>query len=432
MEILTRPSPTAFRRANIAVPAVATAYRASPQPQDGRRERLRCQAVTTAIEFHRLKAAWLELAAQCRRPSPFRGWDFAVEWWRHFVLGQVGRATGNFQIILVHGDDDLVVGIVPLYEERTKGAAGVGLRLQPFGRSYSFEAMSDEPIALFHREHERAALEAVKAYLTQHARAGTWDIAVIRGATPAAGARRAPVRLKPHTAEVVRPADGPMLVRLPRRWDVFRKGLSKSMRDNLSYYPKRLDREVGAWAIRAARTVPEVALATEALIALHRERSRSRVGKPHCDHIPTATHAAFMRRWFQRLARRGAITVMVFETSAGIRAAQAFLEPVFEPVANPLSDPSREHAGSADVYYSGHGEDVYRFSALTLLTAAWLQQSIARGMASVRFPPGSLSWSGRWGASPGEAVDELSLYAMNSGTVLRAIARRCSLRLRGD
>ena len=141
--------------------------------------------------------------------------------------------------------------------------------------------------------------------------------------------------------------------------------------------------------------------------------------------LPTATPAAFMRCWFQRLARRGAITVMVFETSSGIRAAQAFLKPVSMPGGDPCSEGVRH----AHVYYSGHGEDVYRFSALTLLTAAWLRLSVAEGLASRRFPPGSASWSGRWGARPGHPVDELSIYAMNGRTVLRAIARRCSLRM---
>jgi hypothetical protein len=409
MEILSGPSGTALRAANIAVPRGAAGPGARPHPG----HRLTCQTVTTTTEFYRLEAAWTKLTAVCRRPSAFATWDFAVEWWRHFVLGQVGRATGRFQVIVVRDEDESVVGIVPLYEERTKGAAGIGLRLQPFGRSYSFEPMSDEPIALFHRQREGAALDAVRRYLTEHAREGAWDMAVIRGSGQGDDGGR--VRLKRHTAEVVRAAEAAMLVRLPQRWDLFRKGLSKSMRDNLSYYPKRLDREVGAWAIRAARTVPEVALATEALIALHHERSRSRVGKPHCNHIPTPTHAAFMRGWFLRLARRGAITLMVFETAAGIRAAQAFLE----------------HAGGADVYYSGHGEDVYRFSALTLITAAWLRLSIERGLGKVRFPPASASWSLRWGAAPAAAVDETSIYAMSGRTVLRAIARRCHLSLHG-
>jgi len=412
MEILSRPSGTAFRAANIAVPRVAAPPGARPHTG----HHLTCQAVTTTVDFYGLEAAWTKLAAACRRPSAFGTWDFAVEWWRHFVLGQVGRATGRFQVIVVRDEDESVVGIVPLYEERTKGAAGVGLRLQPFGRSYSFEAMTDEPIALFHRGCERAALDAVRGYLIEHARAGTWDMAVIRGGQQGDHGRPAPLRLKRHTAEAVRAVEAPMLVRLPQRWELFRKRLSKSMRDNLSYYPKRLDREVGAWAIRAARTAPEVALATEALIALHHERSRSRLGKPHCNHIPTATHAAFMRGWFSRLARRGAITLMVFETGAGIRAAQAFLE----------------HPGGADVYYSGHGEDVYRFSALTLITAAWLRLSIERGVASVRFPPDSAPWSSRWGAAPGAPVDETSIYAMSGRTVLRAIARRCYLSLHGD
>jgi len=427
MAILSGPSLTAFRRARLAIPAVPLA----PSTQAGPADRLRCEAVTTTSGFHALEAEWSGLQGQCRRPSPFSGWDFAVEWWRHFVLGQAGRATGRFQVIVVRDAADAVLAIVPLYEEMTKGAAGVGVRLQPFGRSYSFEAMSDEPIALFHREHEWAAREAVRDHLTEQARSGSWDIAVIRGGTAGDGTLTTPVRLKRRTAELARAVEAPMLVRLPERWEAFRSGLSKSMRDNLSYYPKRLDREAGAWSIRAARTPAEVALATEALIALHRQRSHSRVGKPHCNHISTNTHAAFMRCWFQRLARQGAVTIMVFETGAGIRAAQAFLHPTFPSDGRATGRPKAQRTAYADVYYSGHGEDVHRFSALTLMTAAWLKLSIERGLALVRFPPGSASWSARWGARPEEAVDETSIYAINGATLLRAIARRGYLGLRG-
>ena len=411
MEIPTRKSTAAVRRGYMSLQPVAAGFGAD---QHDHVRAPSCQVVTTAAEFHDLEPAWTELAAQCRQPSPFSAWDFAVEWWWHFVLGQMGRATGRFQVIVVRDAGDSVIGIVPLYEEKTKGRAGVGFRLQPFGRSYSFEPMSDEPIALFHRAHEAAALEAVRAYLTEQARTGTWDVAALRGAQRR-GDRPAPLRWRGRTAEVTRAVDAPMVVQLPKRWNTFRKGLSKSMRDNLSYYPKRLNREVGAWAICAARTAPEVALATEALIALHRQRSRSTVGKPHCDHIPTATHAAFMRRWFQRLARRGAITLMVFETSAGVRAAQAFLD----------------HPGGGAVYYSGHAEDVYRFSAPTLMTEAWLRLCIADGKDRVWFPPGSVSWSGRWGAVPAAPIGELSIYAMSGPTVLRAISRRCQRALAG-
>ena len=205
-----------------------------------------------------------------------------------------------------------------------------------------------------------------------------------------------------------------MFVPLPSSWRAYRSGLSKSMRDNLSYYPKRLDREIGAWVIRAARTPAEVALATEALIALHRERSRSLAGKRHCDHIPTATHAAFMRQWLQRLARRGAVSVIVLETPTGIRAAQAFVEA----------------RGCAWVYYSGYDESVSRFSALTLITAAWLRCSIARHMDGVQFPPGSSPWSVRWGALRGSDARETSIYAVNGPAMLRGIARRWHLGLR--
>ena len=185
------------------------------------------------------------------------------------------------------------------------------------------------------------------------------------------------------------------------------------MRDNLAYYTKRLDREIGPWQIRIARTPAEVAMATEALIALHHKRSESPVGKPHCNHIPTKVHASFLRRWFQRLAARDRISLVVMESEDGIRAVQAFLE----------------KPNLVSVYYSGYDTEVARFSALTLITAARIREAISTGTARIDFPPESSSWSARWGARAGSAISETSVYAISAGALLRGVRRRCQVGL---
>jgi hypothetical protein len=364
--------------------------------------------VTTEAAFLELESDWTELWGHVRHPSPFHSWDFAVEWWRHFVLGRSGRATGAFDVVVVHDRLGRTIGIVPLFAERRAVGSVVGVRLQPFGRSYSFEPMSDEPITLFREGHEQAAVAAVKDHLASRAGARTWDVAVVRDSLQdfrdslSLSGRRC--------VELDRSAPSAMSIRLPSTWQLFRSRLSKSMRDNLAFYSKRMAREVGPWKIRTARTPGEVGLATDALISLHRQRSRSPLGIPHCNHIPTAVHASFVRHWFQRLARRGAVSLVFLETRKGIRAAQAFIE--------------GPDCGS--VYYSGFDEDVYRFSALTLITAEWLRGSIAAGLSRIYFPPGSSAWAARWGAQPGPEARETSIYAINAPALIRAVVRRYS------
>jgi CelD/BcsL family acetyltransferase involved in cellulose biosynthesis len=403
-----------------AAGSVASAHLPAPGPRtftpapvsrlaSGRRPEFRCRSITTERAFLELEVLWNELAADVRRPHPFQSWDFAVEWWRHFVNRRVGRATGAFEVIVVHDRDGRVIGIVPLYEEHGLGGPALGRRLQPFGRSYSFEAMADEPTALFRSGRERAALDAVREHLIQRAAEQGWDVAVVTGVIDDGLASRP--RLQRRTVELDRPMETAMTVHLPRSWPRYVGGLSKSMRDNLAFYSKRLDREASPWRMWTARSPASVAMATEALIALHRKRSQSPVGKPHCSHIPTHVHASFLRHWFQRLARRNRISLVVMESQEGIRAVQAFLD----------------SPDVVSVYYSGYDADFARFSALTLITAARIKEAIADGVPCVEFPPGSSTWSSRWGARAGAGVRETSIYALSAGAMVRGLGRRCKV-----
>src|ERR1700722_4763617 len=54
-----------------------------------------CVSITTERE-----PLWRELSQQPAHGSPFRSWEFVVEWYRHFVRGRRGGATGKFEVAL--------------------------------------------------------------------------------------------------------------------------------------------------------------------------------------------------------------------------------------------------------------------------------------------------------------------------------------------
>ena len=115
-----------------------------PRPVPGT---YRCVSVTRPAAFHALEARWRDLWAHSASPSPFFSWDFVVEWWRAFVHAKAGGATGEIEVVVVLDAEGQTVAIAPFFVESNLGVAAFGTILQPFGRSNSFEAMTDEPVA---------------------------------------------------------------------------------------------------------------------------------------------------------------------------------------------------------------------------------------------------------------------------------------------
>jgi CelD/BcsL family acetyltransferase involved in cellulose biosynthesis len=374
----------------------------------------RCISVTTTAAFEALEPRWRALLSHSATPSPFFSWEFAVEWLRHFVKRRMGGATGEFEVVVVVDGEGRDVAIAPFYLERNLGVAAFGHILQPFGRSNSFEPMTDEPIAVFRSGREKDSLEAIREYILGRGDR-RWDVATLW--IPAGGEKVGQLGVSRGTAGalgVVRVSDGPLVVSLPRSWAAFLAGLSKSMRDNLAYYPRKLSREVGPWSISVARTPEDVEIATRSLVELHRARSRATVGVPHRDHIPTEAQASFLRAWFRRAALRCQVTIITLAVGGEIIAAQAFLDgPAF-----------------FSVYYSGFDERFYKYSPLTIINAAMVRLAIERGLGRIEFPPALQPWKSRWNAREDKKLVEVSLYATRPASVVRGVARRLYFRLK--
>jgi CelD/BcsL family acetyltransferase involved in cellulose biosynthesis len=371
-------------------------------------------SVNSELEFRALEPIWRDLYARATNASPFRSWEFAVEWFRQFVLGRVGGATGRFEILVARDKSGRAIGLLPMFEERTMGADGTGLTLQPFGRTHSFEAMTDEPISLVRSGWEAEAMRLLSEHLARRMARDNWDIAVIPGewSGGATGWRSLRCSRRLDAAVVTRHSSAPLWLELPRSWEAFLTSLTKSMRDNIAYYPRRLTREIGSWSLDIARSPREVLAAAEQLVELHRRRARSATGTPHMNHLVGETEASFIRRWFRRAAALGGVSIGTIQAKGEVVAAQAFVEV----------------PGCVSVYYSGYDERFYRYSPLTVITAHLLRDAIARGVSRVEFPPGQALWKSRWGAVDGPARTEVSLYAVRAPALLRGLSRRLRLR----
>ncbi|MES1164660.1 MAG: GNAT family N-acetyltransferase, partial [Verrucomicrobiota bacterium] len=330
-------------------------------------------------------------------------------WFGRFVVNRAGGATGRFMVAVAVDDARQVIGLAPMFEEYALGQRALGLVLQPFGRSHSMETMTDEPVVVLRRHAEHRALAMLIGNIAGQARVARWDVAVLPQYA-ATGPSRALVSISPRLdhVQVTRQVGAPLLMHLPDSFDALRMNLSKSMRDNIAYYPRRLQREQGEWRVEFATTPGDVSAATTELIDLHRARSRWSEGVRHRNHIPTQRESAFLHRWFQRLATRGEVQIARLTVRGEVIAAQAFVE----------------RAGCMAVYYSGQAERWRRYSPLTVIMAEVVSDAIARRVQRVVFPPGDDPWKTRWGACSADPVQETSIYSTELTALLRGLVRR--------
>jgi CelD/BcsL family acetyltransferase involved in cellulose biosynthesis len=367
--------------------------------------------VESARDFVTLEDEWRALWTGAADRSPFSCWEFASSWWRHFVTEGGHSATGEFRVLVARDERENTLGIAPMFVEHNLGVPAFGTTLQPFGRSNAFETMTDEPMGVLDPLLAGRAVAVFSGHLRTHARESNWDLAVSNtSATVETFPLKAPpaLRRQGSLVEVDRRLDGPVSAELPASWEQYRRSLSKSMRDNIAYYPRRLRREVGPFSVQIARRPAEVAAATQDLIHLHRRRSEGALPTAHRSHLPGPRHVAFMSEVMERLAHAGLATVVTLSVGAQVVAAHAFLE-----------------AGNATwTYYSGFEPAWSKYSPLTILTAAYLEDAISHGVRQLHFSPGQTPWKARWGARMRQPMQETSIYSLRPKALVRGVLRR--------
>ena len=130
--------------------------------------------------FLALGDSWRALWSGSSAASPFNSWEFVSTWWRHFVLGRVGGATGGIRTLIVRDDDGRLAAIAPMFDEANLADPHLGTTLQPFGRANSLETMNDEPLTVWGRGQQAFASAAIGGYLRAGAFNADWDLAVVR------------------------------------------------------------------------------------------------------------------------------------------------------------------------------------------------------------------------------------------------------------
>ncbi len=365
-----------------------------------------CREINTDEDMASLQDAWTRLLADASYPNPFCSWEWAWEWWRYF-----GKDTSpGFRLIvaLAYQPQGTLIGLAPYFYPVAGGA--LSLRpLRPLGsRSHcSVDSLTEEPLILLHGDHTEEALVGICDALLKWKGRHQWDLIHLRGMRSSTD---------PDLLSFWRSRRGkaPFLLARPRRyvgqtrtlpgsWPEFRRSLHKSMRDNVAYYPRLLAREGHAFAVRMARSQEEVSQAVLILIDLHTRRALSPRGPKHWNHLPLPVQQRFLHDVLVRLATRGMSAVALLEVNGVPIAAQAVLE----------------YQGMFTLYYSGFDPDWHRYSPITILHVALIQDAIARGLNRMDFLPVAEPWKTRWGTEADFMYDEISCLSLHPRSLLR-------------
>ena len=381
-----------------------------------------------------LSPEWNGLAAACERPSPCASHDWAVAWWRAYGRNAQGAgAETALSVFVFRNAEGALVGVAPFVEDRPSSPLEIR-RLHPLGQAWRrgvFD-MTEEPSLLVLDGWTARVLEALVARIGEGLGTGRWDAASVRvHGTPL---RPALASLQGRAFVRADCRAGSDYAELPPTWAEYRKAMTRSMRDNLPYYPRLLTRDGHDWHVRLVREPQEMPAASGRLAELHRARAESDKGRHHDAHVHGPVQEAFLGDLLRRFAVRGQATVAELVVEGEVVASQAFVE-----------------AGDTlTVSYSGYREAWYRYSPIFVIDTVVFKDALARGVRRIDFLRGPAPWKTRWLAEPGPRLHRAVMVSRRPEGLLRyglfvtgqmarrnvvdrvpVVARRLSLRLRG-
>lgn len=346
------------------------------------------RATTLRIEYRiglPCETLWRELEATQQRVPATSRWEWIST-----------LAAGAHVQSLVAFDGDRCVGILPLVGERTRNPFRLR-RLRSLGYSGEFESrtLTEESTALIRPGESTRFWLAAEQGLARLMRQEGWDCCVIvRDQTRTRAARG--IGWSRHKA-------GPNIVQLPGTWEAFKKSLSRSMRDNLTYYERLAARKGFAVDFEIAATASELESAVAGLVELHHRRA-SIASKARADYFAQPHQGELFRTGLKKLASEGSAFIATVRIDGRLAAAQAFMRSGNELTAS----------------YSGFEPDLAEFSPLFILQSRVIRSAIEGGVRSLDLLPGRSSWQARWRPIHPYPMERAYRLRMNPMVLLRA------------
>ena len=374
----------------------ATGGAASTQARAAAQVGYDVSVVDSEAGFESLRADWLSVATRLQSPSPFQSFEWNRSWWRHFG----GRDRLQ---LLVFRRAGAVTGIAQL-RERRHGPAGLGpSSLAPLGWG---NLLTERLELLFPLEHRAGLLAELSSWLDRK----RWDFVCLPGLA-AEDMEAAWI-----ADGAVRSVDMPFEWReLPGRWEDLVQRLNKSMRDNVRYYPRLMERTGVPYAFRVAGDATEALAWLPDLWRLHGARAAGGSGVRHLDYLERADFRAFLTEVTELLAPVGGVRLGRLEVAGEVIAIQMWME----------------QAGVAYLYYSGFDPAWSKYSVAMITAAEIIKDCIGRGLGAVDFLRGTGQFKQRWDTERRVSTDVVIAHRPTLVRPLLKAHRRVQLVVRG-
>jgi len=318
-------------------------------------EPLETSVVTNEQGFVSLRSEWDALVDTLDLPSPFHSWDWNYTWWKHF---------GRRLHLVAFRSRGRLLGIAQLHERRH----GWVTSLVPLGWG---NLLTEQLELLFPRLERPRLLAALRGHLMESAwgwvgLSGLEDDELTEGLEGLAVASQVNMPFEYRD--------------LPGTWEEMVRGLNRSMRGNVKYYPRLMLRDGFSFEVRFAESAADVSAALPTIYRLHAARAANQDGVAHKDYLERADHRAFLDEVAPLLAARGEMKVALLEVGGQVIAGQVWLE----------------RGKTMFLYYSGYLPEWSRFSVAMITTSEILKHGIARGLDRVEFLRGTGHFKTRW------------------------------------
>jgi CelD/BcsL family acetyltransferase involved in cellulose biosynthesis len=309
--------------------------------------------VSQPTELAALQPDWDRLVDRMEVPSPFLSWDWNSSWWETFG----GRKQMRVAVL---SDASHIVGIAPYYRARY----GPVRPLVPFGWPDRLTEQMEPIIPEPGRNHLYSVLR--QWLLKEHA------MGLVAGLDRSAAQLFGEQALRDDVYFDWR--------LLPASWDELLDGLHRSMRGNIRYYPRLLERSGHKLAFRVVDDVDGVRASLPTLFALHTARANAPTGERHRDRLAEPARREFLLRLAAILPQHDAMKLGILEVDGVDVAAQLWFE----------------RGGAMFLHYSGYEPEWSRFSVAMIVTAEIIRRGVGRGMRRVEFLRGTKQFKTRW------------------------------------
>lgn len=360
------------------------------------------EVIASVIDMQIFAGEWEDLFSEVEGVSLCAHPEWTITWWRNFGQQRLAAGEETQPYILTFRDQARqLVGVVPLYEDQPKSKLRIR-RLRSIGylgRERAYD-MTEEPTVLVKPGFESHVCKGVQRHLRIELERGRWDFVALIS----------PIELSIHDEEAWKQVafvrsdlrTGSDFVEFPPTWAEYRKQLSKSMRENLPYYPRLLNRDGHEWELRTVENPAEIPDAIDRLASLHQCRNESARGKPHSNHLHTDVQRGFFRDFMTTMASQRTGFVIELLIGGVVIASQAFYG----------------WDETLTVSYSGFDED----SPIFIIHATVFKDAIERGISKLNLLRNLAQWKTRWLASTGDSMSRVYLVKRHPVSVLRYLS----------